>query len=438
MIRLSSIVFFLFFVFFVVEAQVDSQDAENSAFQPSLGFVIGILGVMFMLTFILLVYAKYCHRRSSVRGDDVTHPRQIRTSSRFSGIDKTVIESLPFFRFSTLKGSKEGLECAVCLSKFEDIEILRMLPKCKHAFHINCIDHWLEKHASCPLCRQRVGSEDLKLLSNSNSMRFLLSNLSELKQDSNIELFVQREEEEEQQQQQLLHGSSRFSIGRSFRKILKSDKEEEMLIQKAYGNEDENMKNLHRHNHKIIVSDFVFMNRWSNVSSSDLMFLNKEMIDAISSSRFTSFETDIEQSSLPRSMQIEEILKVNEEMEIKRSFDQSKLNTINQSNNSILGFPSTSQSSTNPSQTTRITGPDARRSVSEITGRSRFGDDVGLYTNFNRKDESGESSDLGNNVKQERTRQIWYPIAKRTVQWFANRETRFQPAENRQQTVETV
>lgn len=432
MIRLSLIVFFLFSVFFVVEAQIDSQDPENAAFQPSLGFVIGILGVMLLLTFILLVYAKFCHRRSSVRGDDVNLPRQIRSNSRLSGVDKTVIESLPFFRFSTLKGSKEGLECAVCLSKFEDIEILRLLPKCKHAFHINCIDHWLEKHASCPLCRQRVGSEDLKLLATSNSMRFLLSNLSELKQDSNIELFVQREEKE---QRQILHGSSRFSIGRSFRKILRSDKEEEMLIQKACGDGDEDMKNLHTHNHKIIVSDFVFMNRWSNVSSSDLMFLNKEMMDAISSSRFTSLETDIEQSTKPRSIQIEEILKIKEEMEIKRSFE-SKLNTINQSN-SVLGFPSTSQSAANPSQTTRITSPDARRSVSEITGISRFGNED-LYMNFNRKVETGESSDLGNNVKQERVRQIWYPIAKRTVQWFANRETRFQTADNRQQTVENV
>lgn len=431
MIRLSLFAVCLFSVFFYVEAQVSSQDAENSAFQPSLGFVIGILGVMFLLTFILLVYAKFCHRRSSIRGDNVNHLGQIRSSSRLSGIDKTVIESLPFFRFSTLKGSKEGLECAVCLSKFEDIEILRLLPKCKHAFHINCIDHWLEKHASCPLCRQRVGSEDLKLLTGSSSMRFLWSNLSELKQDSNIELFVQREEEEEEQ----LHGSSRFSIGRSFRKILKSDKEGEMLIQKACDG-DENMKNLHRHNHKIILSDFVFMNRWSNVSSSDLMFLNKEMVGSISSSRFSSLETDIEQSTLSRSVQNEEILKIKEEMDIKRSFE-SKLSTISQSNSvPILEFPSTSESAANPCQTARITSTEARRSVSEITGISRFGGD--LHMKFNRKVEIGESSDLGNNVKQERMRQIWYPIAKRTVQWFANRETRSQPAENRQQTVETV
>ncbi|XP_022929946.1 E3 ubiquitin-protein ligase ATL42-like [Cucurbita moschata] len=398
MIRLNLVTFCLFSVLFYVQAQPSSQDAENYSFQPNLGFVIGILGVMFVLTFVLLVYAKYCHNRSSVHvNNGVTHGGQIRSSSSspILGIDKTVIESLPFFRFSTLKGSKQGLECAICLSKFEDIEILRLLPKCKHAFHINCIDHWLERHATCPLCRQGVSSEDLQLFTNSSSMRFLWSNLSELKQDSNIELFVQREEEEEEehhQQQQQIHGSFRFSIGRSFRKMLKSDKEGEMLIQKDYDG-DKNMKNLHRHNHKIIISDFVFMNRWSNVSSSDMMFLNKEMIDSISSGRFTSLETYLEESTLSRSVENEEPLR---------------------------GFPSTSDCSA------RITSTEARRSVSEITGVTRFGGDV--HMKFNRRIEMGESSELENNVK----RQTWYPIARKTVQWFANRE------KTRQHRVETV
>ncbi len=77
----------------------------------------------------------------------------IRSSSRFSKIDKTVIGLLPFFWFSSLKGSNEGLEFATWLSKLEDAEILRILPKCKHSFHIDCIDNWLEKHSSSLLCR---------------------------------------------------------------------------------------------------------------------------------------------------------------------------------------------------------------------------------------------------------------------------------------------
>ncbi|CAO1942144.1 unnamed protein product [Urochloa humidicola] len=47
-----------------------------------------------------------------------------------------------------------GLECAVCLSEFEDGDRLRLLlPKCSHAFHPDCIAHWLAGHVTCPVCR---------------------------------------------------------------------------------------------------------------------------------------------------------------------------------------------------------------------------------------------------------------------------------------------
>ncbi|KAF2285247.1 hypothetical protein GH714_039101 [Hevea brasiliensis] len=189
------------------------------------------------------------HRGASVRRDSQSLPVLIRSTSRYSGIDKTVIESLPFFRFSSLKGSKDGLECVVCLSKFEDVEVLRLLPKCKHAFHINCVDQWLEKHSSCPLCRCKVSAEDPTIFTYSNSMRFLLGNQSELQENPSVELYVQREENHQ--------GSSRFSIGSSFRKVEKVNKDEEALIQDeeadASGDNDQNI--LHKFNHKIIISD---------------------------------------------------------------------------------------------------------------------------------------------------------------------------------------
>lgn len=60
--------------------------------------------------------------------------------------------------------SQEGLECAVCLTPFEDTEILRLLPKCKHAFHLECVDTWLVSHSTCPLCRHCITSDDLTLV----------------------------------------------------------------------------------------------------------------------------------------------------------------------------------------------------------------------------------------------------------------------------------
>ncbi|KAK9715371.1 hypothetical protein RND81_06G160700 [Saponaria officinalis] len=44
---------------------------------------------------------------------------------------------------------------------------------------------------------------------------------------------------------------------------------------------------VHRVNHRIVVSDVVFKNRWSNVRSSDLMFLNSEILGFMSSNRFS-------------------------------------------------------------------------------------------------------------------------------------------------------
>lgn len=121
---------------------------------------------MFSITFLLLLYAKHCKRTGSGSG---LNPNSTYTPSgrRNSGIDRAVIESLPVFRFGSLRGQKDGLECAVCLNRFDPAEVLRLLPKCKHAFHVECVDTWLDAHSTCPLCRYRVDPEDVLLVDDS-------------------------------------------------------------------------------------------------------------------------------------------------------------------------------------------------------------------------------------------------------------------------------
>ncbi|OIT23131.1 PREDICTED: E3 ubiquitin-protein ligase ATL42-like [Nicotiana attenuata] len=392
----------LSFGLFSVKAEVAPSEDEDvvSSFQPSLAVVIGVLSIMFSLTFLLLLYAKFCHRASSsVRNNtNIMHiqdglVRSVLSCS--SGIDKTVVESLPFFRFSYIRGSKQGLECVVCLSKFEDIEILRLLPKCKHAFHIDCIDKWLEKHSTCPLCRHKVSAEDLSLLTYSDSLRFLW-NQPELRDESNLELYIQREE----------NGSSRFSIGSSFKK------EEESPIQEN-NIDNQNQKALHRFNHRIIVSDVVFKNRWSNVSFSDLMFLNSEMLNGMASNRFSSMDRITEQSTAKRVIEEEgQRMNIKDEMERKRLFE-SKIQQ-----NDLSQFPEASESRTNSSKSL---SQNEKRCMSEIIVHPRFID-------FNNKN-------IGNRKLSERRRKLWLPIARRTVKWFANRERRSSHTENRRQTL---
>ncbi|KAJ0810150.1 putative transcription factor C2H2 family [Helianthus annuus] len=66
------------------------------------------------------------------------------------------LDSLPMFTFSSLTGNIAGGDCAVCLSKFEPVDQLRLLPLCCHAFHTECIDAWLKSNQTCPLCRSTV------------------------------------------------------------------------------------------------------------------------------------------------------------------------------------------------------------------------------------------------------------------------------------------
>ena len=47
--------------------------------------------------------------------------------------------------------------CSICLDDFEDGERIRVLPKCHHAFHTDCILPWLtERQGCCPLCKTSV------------------------------------------------------------------------------------------------------------------------------------------------------------------------------------------------------------------------------------------------------------------------------------------
>ncbi len=47
--------------------------------------------------------------------------------------------------------------CSICICDFEEGEELRLLPRCGHIFHTDCILPWLtEKKNSCPLCQRQV------------------------------------------------------------------------------------------------------------------------------------------------------------------------------------------------------------------------------------------------------------------------------------------
>ena len=131
--------------------------------------VIAIIVLFLVVVFVLFLhlYAKWFwwrieeptppppSRRSRRRfvfapGQETAHP--LRATK---GLDSTIIASLPVLVFRQ-EEFKEGLECAVCLCVLVEGEKARLLPKCNHGFHVDCIDMWFQSHSTCPLCRNPV------------------------------------------------------------------------------------------------------------------------------------------------------------------------------------------------------------------------------------------------------------------------------------------
>jgi len=52
-------------------------------------------------------------------------------------------------------GETENATCSVCLSQLEDGEQAKTLG-CKHVYHPECIDRWLERSRLCPVCKRDV------------------------------------------------------------------------------------------------------------------------------------------------------------------------------------------------------------------------------------------------------------------------------------------
>ncbi|CAL4888755.1 unnamed protein product [Urochloa decumbens] len=85
-----------------------------------------------------------------------------RARRRF-GMPKAAIDALPTFAYGLSNGgdlesgaAAGGEQCPVCLEDVEAGEMVRRLPACKHLFHVECIDLWLQSHRTCPVCRCNI------------------------------------------------------------------------------------------------------------------------------------------------------------------------------------------------------------------------------------------------------------------------------------------
>ncbi|CAM0903090.1 unnamed protein product [Alopecurus aequalis] len=158
-----------------------SPDDSGHVFSPLVIAIIGVLATAFLLVSYYTFISKYCGTFSSLRerffgsnssggshsgagngsgsggsGHGQSRSQESWNVSPSSGLDETLINKITVCKYRRGDVFVHTTDCSVCLGEFHDGESLRLLPKCSHAFHQQCIDTWLKSHSNCPLCRSNI------------------------------------------------------------------------------------------------------------------------------------------------------------------------------------------------------------------------------------------------------------------------------------------
>ncbi|KAF9595932.1 hypothetical protein IFM89_006213 [Coptis chinensis] len=127
------------------------------------GVATYIFGVTFGIVFLLIIIAivsYFCNRGPTLPSPPQQNSSEAQTNNISVavdiGLDETTIQSYPTLLYSLakLKNKDTVSYCSICLSDYENTDMLRVLPDCGHLFHEKCVDPWLQLRPTCPLCRK--------------------------------------------------------------------------------------------------------------------------------------------------------------------------------------------------------------------------------------------------------------------------------------------
>ncbi|KAJ1274269.1 hypothetical protein BS78_05G049600 [Paspalum vaginatum] len=131
----------------------------------SSSLALALAGFCFSVLFIAFVCSRLAcallrrRRRRARRAPDALPPHYAAYPAAVhaaapgpAGLDPAAAAAFPT-RAAQRAGGDGDSQCVICLSEYEEEEVLRILPYCGHDFHMACIDLWLQQNSTCPVCR---------------------------------------------------------------------------------------------------------------------------------------------------------------------------------------------------------------------------------------------------------------------------------------------
>lgn len=117
-----------------------------------IGFGMSSTFIVFVCTRLICGRLREGESRHTLDGGleiDLEQPEQ-----RTNGLEPVMVAAIPTMKFHRdAFSAMEDAQCTICLGEYQEKEILRIMPKCGHNFHLSCIDIWLRKQSTCPVCR---------------------------------------------------------------------------------------------------------------------------------------------------------------------------------------------------------------------------------------------------------------------------------------------
>ena len=81
--------------------------------------------------------------------------------SRDNPTDATIVSELPETKIDDIKKlDKDKQNCVICMEDFKNGDKSTNLP-CLHMFHTNCIQSWLKKQNTCPICKFKLTPDNI-------------------------------------------------------------------------------------------------------------------------------------------------------------------------------------------------------------------------------------------------------------------------------------